>query len=260
MPTKRPTTTTRPATTKRPTTTKAPKPKSPTKPAPTLAKPAKTTTLPGELTIDPTLLDVTVAEINAKYRAGALDTMREIGTLIVGRFFDSSTAAFRSRGKHHASFRALAERADLEVSASTLWTSVKVVEHFELLGPDLASAISVSRHKALALAPSNEVKLELARQVADHEIATVQALAQAVRTAVPPLPPGHKKPGRPRVATVVKTSRRLDTLLTTLASTSDEEFAGLSETERQQVAAYASDAAAAFQAWAARVRMVLVGE
>ena len=213
--------------------------------------------LPGEQEIDGTLVDQMVLEINRKYREGVIETMREIGALIVGRFFDASTAAFRSKSKRHASFRALSERDDLEISHTALWTAVKVVEHFELMGPELAGAISVSRHKALASAQDNDVKLQLARQVADNSIATVRQLEDAVRAAAAPAEPGAKKAGRPAIARVVKLVNQLDSLLTSLHQTSDDELQALSESDRQNVISTATDASESSAAWGARVRAAL---
>ena len=213
--------------------------------------------LPGEDAIDDVLVDQTVAEINRKYREGALETMHEIGTLIVGRFFDASTEAFRSKGRNHASFRALAERDDLDVSASTLWTSVKLVEHFELMGPELAGAISVSRHKVLAAVPDSEAKLQLAHQVADHSIGTVEQLNAAVRAVAKPADPDKKKVGRPAVAPLLKKSNALDAMLVELHRTDDAELLALGESDRRIVLIRAADASESAAAWAAWVSKLL---
>lgn len=150
--------------------------------------------LPGEGVVVDQLLDEAVAHLNRIYTAKGLETARAVGEYLISTFFDGDPGRFHAHGKEHLSFRALAQREDLQVSYSFLWHACAVVEQLRLLPEDVASALPLSHHRLLLSVKDRDEKQRLARAAVEQGLSKrdLQAAVVAVRPAVPP----ESKPGR----------------------------------------------------------------
>ena len=86
----------------------------------------------------PTVADDTVAEVVAGIRAAqakhGFALVRDVGELIVAKFYGGDIGVLRDRGPKDASLRRLAENPDLAMSAATLYTAVATFELTERVG------------------------------------------------------------------------------------------------------------------------------
>jgi hypothetical protein len=92
--------------------------------------------------IDTVLLDDAVATINRIYVGKGLELYFAVGDYVLNTFFGGDPETFHTRGKGHATFRALAEREDLHLGYSALYKAMAVVEQRRLLPDNLASVLS----------------------------------------------------------------------------------------------------------------------
>lgn len=158
--------------------------------------------LPGEVFADRTLVQASVADINAIWRAGGVETARRIGELVVTRFFGGVVAYAHSRKRTHQSYQALAADPDLSLAASNLWYCVAVFEHFGLLPAEVAGALTVAHHRLLAHVGDVELKARLAELAVQGDL-TVDQLRVAVEVGKVANPEAKKR-GRPPLPPVVK--------------------------------------------------------
>lgn len=166
--------------------------------------------LPGEAQVDPALLDVAVETLNRIYVAKGLETAREMGEYVLGTFFGGDLEAFHSRGKKHASMRALAAREDLHPSHTVIWRSVAVIEQLRLLPENVASALPYTHHTLLLPVRDEKAKVKLAQRAVEKGL-TKRALAAEVKK-VREKEIGESKAGRPPLPAFIKTVNRLEKL------------------------------------------------
>ena len=152
--------------------------------------------LKGEADVDEHLVASAVSELNRIYVSKGLEMARLTGEYVLKYFFAGNSRAFEARARAHASFRALAARPDLEISASGLWYSVKILPQLRELPTNIATALPLSHHRLLVHIKDDKKKLRLATKAARQkmskrelkaEIAKAQAKADT-RTGRPPLP------------------------------------------------------------------------
>ncbi len=151
-------------------------------------------TLPGEGVVVDQLVKQAVAQINHIYAAKGLETARDVGEYLIQTFFEGNPERFHERGKDHLSFRALADRDDLQVSYSFLWHACAVVEQLRLLPADVASALPLSHHRLLLSVKDPDEKERLAREAVERGLSkrALEAELVARRPEVAP----ESKPGR----------------------------------------------------------------
>lgn len=177
--------------------------------------------LPGELEADPELLDQAVHDINRIYREKGLETVLALGQYVLDTFFGGNSANFRSRSGEHATFRELAEREDLQVSAPTLWRAVSVVDQYKQLPEPVAKALPPTHHTLLLPLKDEKKKIELARTAADEGWSKEQLEAEVKKAK------GKSKAGRPALPRFVKTIHKWENLL----EKEDESFGDLEDVE-----------------------------
>lgn len=152
--------------------------------------------LRGEEAVDASLVAEAVQHINGVHNEKGLETAREIGEYLFARFFAGSFEAFRSKGKKHASFRALAEHPDLTVSHTTLWYSVAVLDQLRQLPADIGGALPMSHHRLLLPVKDEQAKLELAREAVQAKLGK-RELEERIRQAKQIESTDGPRPGRP---------------------------------------------------------------
>lgn len=103
--------------------------------------------LPGELDVDAKLVDAAVGHINELYVRKGMETALEIGKYIADTFFGGDTELTVTGDS--ASFRKLAEREDLEMSHSWLWSATRVYRQWDLIPEGVREKLSFSHHRAL---------------------------------------------------------------------------------------------------------------
>lgn len=149
------------------------------------------------------LVDSVVEELNEVHALGNLATARQIGKVIVHRIFDGDIDGFRSGHKNKSTYRALAEHEALRPSYSSLWYSVAVYEHFEKIDEQVAGALTLAHHRALAHVHDAGARGELAARAVNEKL-TAEQLQAVIRGAAPARPADAPARGRPRLPDVVK--------------------------------------------------------
>ena len=152
---------------------------------------------------DRAMVDSAVAEINLAQKLGNLETARQIGKIVVERFFGDDVEAFHSGHRKNVTYRALAEHEDLEPSYSSLWYAVAVYDHFQKIDKRIASALTLAHHRVLAHVRDPEVRAKLADSAVKEKL-TAEQLQTNIRDSEPERDSGATKRGRPRLPEVVK--------------------------------------------------------
>ena len=122
--------------------------------------------LPGELDVDRDMVTQAVGHLNRIYARSTLEVALEVGTYVLNAFFDGDPAAFRKRGRGHATFTALADRDELQFNRVWLWRAVSVVDQLQLLPPEAAEALPFTHHTALLPVRDQTLKANLAQRAA----------------------------------------------------------------------------------------------
>lgn len=116
-------------------------------------------------------------------------------------FFAGDMTALSSKDPQKtASFRALCDRDDLQMGASTLHRLVRIGQQARHLPADLAERLSLGHHRALLTVPNALHNQHLAREAVQH--AWTAAKLTATIAAEQPQP--AKRPGRPKKAELLK--------------------------------------------------------
>lgn len=168
---------------------------------------ALVTTLPGAASVDAGLLDHAVANINRIYQGKGLEMAREAGEYVLHTFFAGDPENFRNRGKKHVTFRQLAQRKDLQVSYTTIWNAVAVLDQLRLLPENIASALPLSHHKLLLPIKDPDSKVKLAQKAVDKSLSK-RTFEDEVRKARQKQK-GNSTAGRPALPAAVKSLHKL---------------------------------------------------
>ena len=204
--------------------------------------------LPGQSAADPGLIAETLAEVNAAFEAGALNTGRSLANAVLTRMFHADPRRFLAESEQHASFQALLASPDLHVGKTALWYSLATERHFSLF-PAAAAALSVSQHRRLVHVKDEALRTQLAeRAVAEGQ--TVAQLEAAIAALQPPRPADSKPIGRPKLPEPVKSLSRVHTAIAKL----DADIAGMDEDQVAELLAQAEAHKAALEQWIAQVR------
>ena len=165
--------------------------------------------LPGATKVDDKLVDSAVEEINRLHSAKGLELARAMGEYLVKTFFGGDLDNFGVE-KSHASWRALANREDLQVSHSTLWFSVAILAQLRQLPEDVGTALSVSHHRLLVPVRDPKAKERVARKAVEQGLTVSQFEAEVAKVRKTEK---RSKGGRPAIPPHLKALRRLPRLL-----------------------------------------------
>lgn len=156
--------------------------------------------------VDSGVIDDVVHELRHLAHRAALDLALEVGRVIVDRFYGGRTDVWRQRGKRCASFRKLAARPDLPMSASGVYRAVAIYEVWQRIG-----GIATWKHvgachlrAVLSLPPADQDTVLLraeAQRLSVRELEDTVAELRSVRA---------DRRGRPRQSPVVRTMRSLE--------------------------------------------------
>ena len=185
--------------------------------------------LPGEVSVDAELVEQAAGFLRHLFMANHLDLARSTGEYVLATFFGGDSKTFRTRGKEHQSFQALAKRGDLGMSSSFLWRAVSFVDQLRLLPPNIATALPYSHQLALLPLKDEEVKAQLAEK-ALAEGWTRNDLEDEVKKARV-RGAGESKAGRPELPGFVKTIHRWEKTL----EEPDTALAGLEQLDTMKV-------------------------
>jgi hypothetical protein len=212
--------------------------------------------LPGAAALAPELLDRAVDDINRLYRAHGLETARAIGEYVVATFFAGDLDAALGRARSHATWRALADRDDLLVSHSHLWSCVQVLEQRRRLPEGVGAALSISHHRRLLSVRDTEARARLAEAAVAEEL-TVRELEERVAAQRAAARVGER-PGRKPLPKLVKALRALRRVeLGALGS--PDELGALRDEQAAEVLAEIEGQLRALEALRERVRGARVG-
>jgi hypothetical protein len=158
-------------------------------------------TEPLPLQVDLDLLDGAVLFLNRAIHASGLQLAMTVSAYVTETFFGGDVAALSSKDSQKtASFRALCERDDLQMGASTLHRLVRIGQQARHLPADLSESLSLGHHRALLTVDDPRHKQHLAR-LAVQKGWTADKLRTTI-AAEQPLP-AHR-PGRPKKAELLK--------------------------------------------------------
>lgn len=153
----------------------------------------------------PVDIDAVVAELRAITNGTALELSLRVGKLIINRFYRGDLSRWRSRGPKQASFRTLARRPDLPMSAAALYRSVALYELVVNLG-GLEQWQSVGPTHLRTVLSLSQCEQKRLLGCVQKERWTVERLESEVRASKQR---GPLKVGRPPLPRVVKALRRV---------------------------------------------------
>lgn len=176
-------------------------------------------------------VDAVVAELRRLSQTATMELALTIGRLIIERFYGGSTTAWRQRGRRCASFRKLAARPDLPMSATALYRSVAIYELWERLG-----AVTTWKHvgacharAVLGLPPADQERVLMR---AESEALTVREVAEVVTSI---REQRSDRRGRPRQPPLVRATSGMRRALETFAKVVED--GQLRDAERRELAA-----------------------
>lgn len=158
-------------------------------------------TAPMSPTPDIALLDGAVLWLNRAIQASGIQLAVRVSDYVLDTFFAGDIAALSSKDPlKTSSFRALCEREDLQMGASTLHRLVRIGVQARHLPADLAESLSLGHHRALLTVDNAAHKQHMAREAVRHGW-SAEKLA-ATLAAEHPQPP--QRPGRPKKPELLK--------------------------------------------------------
>ena len=110
------------------------------------------------------LVERVAGEIREIYVRKGLEAAVAVGEHVLKTFYGGRLGAWREVGTRHVSVTALAKRADLGMSASTLWSCLRVLEQLEELPDELGTQLSLSHHQSLFSLPDKRTRSAFARR------------------------------------------------------------------------------------------------
>ncbi len=181
--------------------------------------------LPGPVADD--VLDRVVADLNALHRAAGLELTLRIGHLIVEAFYGGQVESWRERGPRDVSFRRLAARSDLQLSASALQRCVATYELCDRLGVSTWQHLGPSHLRAVFGLPESAQRALLT--AAESQQWTVHELSQQALHIKRRAPESR---GRKRLPRVIKTVNQMARWL----EAPDEHFSDLGAMDELDIA------------------------
>jgi hypothetical protein len=169
------------------------------------------------LCVDQAVIDEVVRELHHLGHRAALDLALSVGRLIVEKFYGGRTDVWRQRSKRCASFRKLAARPDLPISAAGLYRAVAIYEVWQRIG-DVATwkHVGASHLRAVLSLPAVDQDALLHRAETDNlSVRQLEVAVAELRAA------GTDRRGRPRQSVVVRTVRQLERTIDGFQATVD---------------------------------------
>jgi len=163
-------------------------------------------TLPGEIEVDPPLLEELLEELELHSRGQGLQTALAIADCVLGRLFKRDSGLLSSRSRNHETFKALQNNASLPISKSSLWYALAVKHQYQQLPRSFAEGLSLAQHKVLLRVKSVNLKVDLARRAIQEELSK-RELERLVRRRC--REDEVRGRGRPPLPAVVKGMRQL---------------------------------------------------
>jgi hypothetical protein len=158
-------------------------------------------TEPMQTTPDIALLDGAVLWLNRAIQASGIQLAIRVSDYVLDTFFAGDMTSLSSKDPlKTASFRALCEREDLQMGASTLHRLVRIGQQARHLPADISERLSLGHHRALLSVDNAAHKQHMAREAVRHAW-TAEKLA-ATLAAEHPQPPN--RPGRPKKPELLK--------------------------------------------------------
>lgn len=167
----------------------------------------RNTELPGEESIDDSVMDEVVDQLNTIYITKGLEAAREMGEYVLRKFFNGDLNAFRTRGRKHMSFRRLAGKQQLLPSYTYIYNSVALVGQLRVLPRDIGKALSISHHRALFTVADPGRKQELAKRAVEQKM-TVRLFNKEIKKYCEGRA-RKSKAGRPALPSCVKEFRKI---------------------------------------------------
>ena len=152
-------------------------------------------------TIDQNLIEGAVQFLNRATHASAVQLAVTVSEYIIDSFFGGDATLLSSKDPDKAaSFRALCDHPQLQMSASTLNRLVRVGQQARHLPSDLAENLTQAQHRALLAVPDPRHKQHLALEAVKHHW-TAEQLSNKIAAEHPPEKPPQ---GRPHKAELLK--------------------------------------------------------
>jgi hypothetical protein len=168
-------------------------------------------------------LDEAVAYINEVCTRRGMEVMLEVGSFLLDRFYEGDPALLADRGRRHPTFRALAERDDLQMSATWLWRAVWIFVQLPKLPEDAATRLPPTHHALLLPIRHRAAKRELAERAIEERMSS-RELAVAVEEVLRlerPLKGGRRRASRKPKPRFFRTVRKLGKVVEDEASWRD---------------------------------------
>ncbi|MBW2257344.1 MAG: hypothetical protein JRI25_22490 [Deltaproteobacteria bacterium] len=163
-------------------------------------------TLPGEIEVDPPLLEELLEELELHSRGQGLQTALAIADCVLGRLFKRDSGLLSSRSRNHETFKALQNDSSLPISKSSLWYALAVKHQYQQLPRSFSERLSLAQHKVLLRVKSVNLKVDLARRAIQEELSK-RDLERLVRRRC--REDEVRGRGRPPLPAVVKGMRQL---------------------------------------------------
>jgi hypothetical protein len=164
-------------------------------------------TLPGEIEVDPRLLEGLLDELELFSRGQGLQTALAIANCVLHRLFKGDSGLLASRSRNHETFKALQNDSSLPISKSSLWYALAVRHQYHELPDSLSERLSLAQHKVLLRVKSVSMKVDLARRALQKDLSK-RDLERLVRLRC--REDQVRGRGRPPLPAVVKGVRQLD--------------------------------------------------
>ena len=149
--------------------------------------------------IDKNLLDGAVDFINRAVHASSIQLAVARSEYVIDTFFAGDPRLLSSKDPDKtASFRALCDHPQLQMSAATLFRLVRVGQQARHLPSDLAENLTQAQHRALLAVPDPRHKQHLARQAVQHRW-TAEQLTSQIAAEHPPEKAPQGRPHKPEL-------------------------------------------------------------
>jgi len=200
--------------------------------------PARPSALPGQEAVNQDLIDEAVIKINRWTTNLGLELTLRIGDYLLDKFFGGDPGNLGRVARGHVSFRALADREDLDASYATLWYSTQIARQYDQLPAVEADRLSIAHHKLLLPVKDEALKSRLARQAVEENLSKRQ-FAEVVRAELGTRS-GQTRGGRPPLPGVMKALRAFQRALPA-APIDEEAYSSLSVDKKKEVLSQARE-------------------
>lgn len=143
-----------------------------------------------------------MAQLKRITRSAGLEFALRVGSVIIHHFYDGRPEEWRARGPKVASFRRLAERPDLPLSAGALYRCVALFELCSRLHAASRWTYLGASHLRLVLGLDTEVQERILIQANENRWAVRNLHDALQREGCPRLPRGGRRP-KPEVTKVL---------------------------------------------------------